>query len=143
MKQILLITLLLAFKLTAFSQAKVQWNFSYDEKDKVVNCEAIIAEGWHLYSQHVENDIGPVPTSFTFEENKSIKLIGRVDEPTPVQKYDENFEAMLDFFLNKVVFKQRISMKEPTILKGFVTYMVCNETMCLPPTDEHFQITIK
>jgi len=132
---------LLSFK--GFGQSKVIWNFSYNSETKTIEIEATIAEGWHLYSQHVDNEIGPVPTSFVFKENKQVKFIGKVTEPTPIQKYDETFEAMLDFFEGKVVFSQRISPKGDATIEGVVTYMLCNDTMCLPPTDEKFTIQIK
>lgn len=125
-----------------FSQTKIQWTYSYNSELKSIEIQAVIADGWHLYSQHVDNEIGPVPTSFSFENNDQIKLIGKVTEPAPIQKYDENFEAMLDFFEGKVIFSQRLSVKESTILKGVVTYMLCNDTMCLPPVDEEFTIEI-
>lgn len=137
---ILLFILLFAYQ--GFSQSKIQWNFSYDSESKSMKMEATIADGWHLYSQHVDNEIGPVPTSFLFDDNDQIKLIGKVNEPTPIQKYDETFEAMLDFFEGKVVFQQRLSPKESTTINGVVTYMLCNDTMCLPPTDEKFSIQI-
>lgn len=138
---LLLFVLLIAYQ--GFSQTKIQWVYSYNEETKSLEMEATIADGWHLYSQHVDNEIGPVPTSFLFEENQEIKLIGKVNEPTPIQKYDETFEAMLDFFEGKVVFQQRLTPKESTTVNGVVTYMLCNDTMCLPPTDEKFSIQIK
>lgn len=138
----LLFFFLLIISSFGFSQTKIQWTYSYNSELKTIEIQAVIADGWHLYSQHVDNEIGPVPTSFSFENNDKIKLIGKVTEPAPIQKYDENFEAMLDFFEGKVVFNQRISVKEPTVLKGVVTYMLCNDTMCLPPVDEEFTIEI-
>lgn len=124
-------------------QSKIQWGYTYNETNNTVEIKAIIAEGWHLYSQHVANDIGPVPTSFVFDANDEVKMIGKVTEPSPIQKYDENFEAMLDFFENEVVFSQRVSVKKDTSLNGTVTYMLCNDTMCLPPVDEKFTIELK
>jgi thiol:disulfide interchange protein DsbD len=124
-------------------QSKIQWDYSYNAENNTVEIKATVAEGWHLYSQHVANDIGPVPTSFVFDANESLKLIGIVTEPTPIQEYDENFEAMLDFFENEVVFSQRVAVKKDTILGGTVTYMLCNDTMCLPPVDEKFTIELK
>jgi thiol:disulfide interchange protein DsbD len=126
----------------SFGQSKIQWSYSYNKDQKAIEIQAVISDGWHLYSQHISNEIGPVPTSFLFNENAQIKLIGQVTEPLPIQKYDENFEAMLDFFEGKAIFSQRLSVKEATIVSGSVTYMVCNETMCLPPTEELFTITI-
>lgn len=137
--------IVLFFVLLSFfgiSQSKIQWIYSYNSEEKTVDIQVNIADGWHLYSQHVDNEIGPVPTNFVFEENPHVKLIGKVTEPTPIQEYDENFEAMLDFFEGKVVFSQRVSVKSATTLKGVVTYMLCNDTMCLPPVDEQFSIEI-
>jgi thiol:disulfide interchange protein DsbD len=94
-----------------------------------------------LYSQHVQNDIGPVPTQFVFENTPGVEFIGTVQEPVPVQKYDENFEATLDFFEKEAEFKQKVKGSKGEV-KGTVTYMVCNETMCLPPVDLPFTITL-
>jgi thiol:disulfide interchange protein DsbD len=125
-----------------FSQTKIQWDYSYNTQLNAIEIQATLADGWHLYSQHVANEIGPVPTSFVFEPNDAVKFIGKVNEPQPIQKYDENFEAMLDFFEGKVLFTQRLSVKQNTIITGTLTYMLCNDVMCLPPVDEKFKITI-
>jgi hypothetical protein len=130
------------FTLSAFAQKKVQWTFSYNPSLKVIEMKADLAEGWHLYSQNVANDIGPVPTTFTFESGSTYKLIGKVDEPKPIQAYDENFEALLDYFEDEVMFTQRVSIKKSTTLSGTVTYMACNSTQCLPPADENFTIEL-
>jgi thiol:disulfide interchange protein DsbD len=127
---------------TGVGQGKIKWVYSYNPDQKTIDIQAKIVDGWHLYSQHVSNEIGPVPTSFVFQDNSQIKLIGKVTEPTPIQKYDENFEAMLDFFEGQVTFSQRISVKGATKVDGVVTYMLCNDTMCLPPVEEHFTIEI-
>lgn len=139
----LLIIFFIFFISIGFGQSKIQWSYSFNQEQKAVEIQATIADGWHLYSQHINNEIGPVPTSFLFTENSQIKLIGQVTEPLPIQKYDENFEAMLDFFEGKVIFSQRVSTKGYSTIKGSVTYMICNETMCLPPTEEFFSIEIK
>lgn len=134
--------ILIFLALNSFSQKKVEWSFAYNPVSRVIEMKADLADGWHLYSQHVANDIGPVPTTFTFEPNSAFKLIGKVDEPKPIQEYDENFEALLDYFEDEVVFSQRISVKKNTKLLGVVTYMACNATQCLPPADEQFTIEL-
>jgi hypothetical protein len=137
-----LIIFLIFISTLSFGQSKIQWGYSYNKEQKAIEIEATIADGWHLYSQHINNEIGPVPTSFLFTENAQIKVIGQVTEPLPIQKYDENFEALLDFFEGKVVFIQRVATKGNTTISGSVTYMLCNETMCLPPIEELFEIPI-
>lgn len=135
--------ILIFFSAVSYSQDRVEWNFSYDAASSEVRIKAEIAEGWHLYSQHVNNDIGPVPTSFEFEESSFYTLQGSTREPRALKEYDENFEGELDFFKDSVTFVQRIAVNESCILKGTVVYMVCNDTMCLPPTDVPFEITIE
>jgi thiol:disulfide interchange protein DsbD len=126
----------------SFSQEVVFWDLSYNSNKKLVEIKATIKEGWHLYSQHIDNNVGPVATSFSFKSSDDFQLIGQVNEPTPIKKYDENFEATLDFFEKEVVFIQKIDAKKNTNLEGTVTYMVCNETMCLPPVDYKFKLEI-
>lgn len=137
------ITLLFIFFLSlSYSQDKITWAFSYNKDAKNVEFKAILAEGWHLYSQELHNQIGPIPTTFTFKTNDNIKLIGKTVEPTPIKEYDENFESTLNFFKNEVVFLQKIDFKSPELLEGKIEYMVCNDRMCLPPTEKEFKIEL-
>jgi hypothetical protein len=126
----------------SFSQNAVNWTWKYDQSNQSIVFNAQLSDGWHLYSQHIGNDIGPVPTAFSFKPSEKITLIDQVQEPVPVQKYDENFEATLDFFEHSAEFIQKIEVMENTWVEGFITYMICNETMCLPPVDLPFSIEI-
>lgn len=126
----------------AFSQEKVTWSYHYDKSSEELVMEATIAEGWHLYSQNINEGIGPVPTSFEFKENPAVKIIGKTIEPESIREYDENFEGELNFFKKQVAFKQKMKIFSSTSVKGVVTYMICNETMCLPPKDVEFIVSI-
>jgi len=125
-----------------FSQERVSWDFSYNEETNNIEAKAVIAEGWHLYSQHIDNEIGPIPTSFTFEDNENVKLIAKVKEPQSIKEFDDNFEGELNFFKEEVVFAQLVKVYKSTEVKGFVSFMVCNDNMCLPPKDVDFTITL-
>jgi thiol:disulfide interchange protein DsbD len=125
------------------SQEKVKWDFTYNTNNKTIEMKATIDEGWHLYSQYINNKIGPVPTAFVFTPTEKVKLIGKTEEPTPIKEYDENFEATLDFYKGEVVFSQKVEFISPQTIDGYVTFMVCNETMCLPPSDIPFKIELK
>lgn len=141
MKRIFYILIFL-FSTSFFAQDVVLWDLSYDKQDKNLEIKATIKEGWHLYSQHVDNSVGPVPTSFMFNISDDFQLFGEVIEPSPIKKYDENFEATLDFFEKEVIFKQKINLKKNSIIETTVTFMVCNETMCLPPVDKTIKLEI-
>lgn len=115
----------------------------YNQKTKNIEMTATIADGWHLYSQHISNEIGPVPTAFKFSTNENVTLSGDVKEPKAIQEYDENFEATLDFFKEKVTFQQKAEAKNTVEQEIIITYMVCNDVMCLPPVDQKFVVEIK
>ncbi len=124
------------------SQDNVTWKVSYNKEKNQIELKAAIAEGWHLYSQFINNDIGPVPTSFSFTENTTVTFVDKVAEPTPIHEYDENFEASLDFFKTEAVFTQKVSKGSKGKVTGIITYMICNDVMCLPPVDVPFEVTI-
>ena len=134
--------LFLFLSLQSFAQEKVNWSCEYNSMSDHLELKAVIAEGWHLYSQHINNDIGPIPTAFEFKENPNVKFIGKMNEPESIKEYDKNFEGDLNFFKDEVVFTQKVKVNEPTEIVGTITYMVCNEVMCMPPRDEIIRITI-
>lgn len=119
------------------------WNYLYNPASEEVQITAEIAEGWHLYSQHIDNELGPIPTSFEFQENPAVQLIGETVEPESIKEYDPNFEGDLNFFKDEVTFVQKVKLQRPTTILGTVTFMVCNDVMCLPPVDELFKIEIQ
>jgi len=130
--------------LTSFGQKEIAWTVTYNAGNQTIEFTASLAKGWHLYSQHIEQGSGPVPTSFSFEQLAGIKLKGKVEEPESIRKYDQSFEATLNFFEGKVTFIQHISKttKKASTITGSITYMLCNDTMCLPPVDLPFTIEI-
>ena len=141
MKGILLIVSIL-LSVVSFGQEKITWNFSFDQESSTIRIEADIEEGWHLYSQSLENEFGPNPTKFEFVANENYKLVGSTIEPQPIKEYDENFEGDMSFFKDNVSFVQKVEDISASSIEGIVTYMVCNDEMCMPPVDLEFTITI-
>ncbi|MGB0166424.1 MAG: protein-disulfide reductase DsbD domain-containing protein, partial [Luteibaculum sp.] len=84
-----------------------------------------IEEGWHLYSQNLPGEDGPIPTSFTFNEQEGLELLGKTQEPKPILKYDPNFLMDLTFFEGEVTFTQKIKASQDVEeLSGSFEYMV-------------------
>jgi len=137
----------------AFSQIfdPVKWTFSVDRiSDDVATLifTAKIDKTWHLYSTVVETrpEGNPVATSFTFEPAKNkFQLNGKVTEPKGVTKYDPNFEMNLKLFDKSAVFKQKIKIlsADAFVIKGFVEFMCCDDSRCLPPTEAPFELKIE
>lgn len=124
----------------------VKWSFSSKrtgEKEFELSLTAKIDKGWHLYSQNISGDDGPIPTSFTFIPDKSFTLSGKVTEPKPTKEYDPNFQMELFFFSNTVTFKQKVlTAAEKTTVKGSLEFMVCDNEKCLPPETVDFEFSL-
>ena len=143
MHKALIVFILTLLTFNSFTQEKVEWSFYFDDEASTILLKAKIAGGWHLYSQHIDNEIGPVSTSFDFTVNDDIILIGTTKEPESLKEYNENFEGELNFFKNEVVFSQKIKVLKNSKIDGTVRFMVCNDTMCLPPVDKVFSVLIE
>lgn len=142
MPKTVLLLLIVVLSFFSFGQEKVDWKVDYDPLTETIVFSASIDEGWHLYSQKISDEVGPVPTAFKFEKSKKYKLIGKTIEPSPITEYDPNFESELSYFKESVEFSQKIKVKTTTEVKGVITFMVCTDEMCLPPTDIDFNLTI-
>ena len=107
---------------------------------------AKIDKGWHLYSQELPSDDGPIATEFTFPEGSNYTLQGDVKEPEAITEYDPNFDMDLNYFKDQVTFTQIIvsTSNAPINLTAEVYFMVCDEEKCLPPeyVDLVFQVDV-
>lgn len=142
------IGLLWLLALPAFAQAQilnpVKWDYTtqkINDSTYALNMRASIDNGWHVYSQNAGD--GPIPTSFTFDNNPQVKLIGNVEEKgQEVKTFDKVFNSQLRYYENEVDFVQKVIVKGNTTLKGTLEYMVCNDVNCLPPKDVPFSFQI-
>ncbi len=125
----------------------VSW--SYDSKQLSDNeyelrFKAEIDPHWHIYSNTLSGDEGPLPTEFTFEKSKDFELVGGIKEPKPTKEFDKNFQMDLLFFDYEVTFSQKVRLKNPTAnVKGELTFMVCDDSKCLPPDYIEFSFDLK
>ena len=124
----------------------VKWHFSSKKISKDVvelQFKANIEEHWHLYSQYVPEN-GPIATYFSIDDNKDVKLIGKVQEPKAIEEYDENFKMTVAYFAKEVVFTQKVQLlsDKKIEIKGYLEYMCCDDSRCLPPTDVEYNFVI-
>ena len=140
----------LLMSLNSSAQNAVRWNFDItpsatEEGIYNLTFKADIGEKWHMYSQHLPSPgEGPLPLIFAFDENKDIELIGEVTEETDkIHKVkDEAFGVDVTYFDGKVTFTQKVKLKtSKTKLSGYISYMTCNDEMCLP-NDLEFTVPI-
>ncbi len=148
-KKVVLSFLLLCCVLgmSAEIQKPVTWSYSnkqVSDSEYELILTASIDNGWHLYSQFIAEG-GPVATSFKFKPSPDYVLVGKVSEsPKPKKIYEKVFEMDVAFFVKKATFTQKVKLKIPaTKIKGSLTFMVCDDSQCLPPEDIDFSFDLK
>lgn len=129
-------------------QTPVKWSFSAEkvtEQEYNLVLTAKIESGWSVYSQYLESDDGPVKTAFEFQPSDNLEFIGQTAESgNKKESYDELFGMNLIKFSKQAQFTQRVKVTDPSEpVSGFLTYMCCDETSCLPPTDVDFIISLR
>ncbi|SMO73362.1 protein-disulfide reductase DsbD domain-containing protein [Solitalea koreensis] len=149
MKKLALITTIVFLSFVAKSQIlqPVKWSYSAKKTGKseaIVYVKATIEKGWHLYSQNLKSDDGPIKTTFTFPPSKDYSLVGKTLEPQAINRYEETFKMNVAFFENSVVFQQKVKLNSNTaVVKGKVEFMTCNDKQCLPPDEIEFSVPVK
>jgi len=105
---------------------------------------AEIDEHWHLYAMDL-GEGGPIATSFTFEESAAYTTVGKpVAVTKPEVKYDSSFGMNIGMHSDMAEFRQKVTVKQfPAVVKGYVTFMSCDDKQCLPPSDVEFAVEIK
>jgi thiol:disulfide interchange protein len=142
----------------------VKWSYEarqIDDHNYELKFKAAIEKTWYLYAQDIPAG-GPVKTSFIFNDisgiefhdSKTIVEVEEIekgvneyrvvfDEPKPIEKFDPNFDMVLRFFSEEVEFTKKISRKltDPFQLTGYIYYMCCDDSKCLPPTAVDFEFS--
>ena len=126
----------------------VSWDFSQEQLSEdtwKLTFQATIDNGWSVYSQYLESDDGPIPTSFTFEEGAHFEMVGKTEESGKKKsEFDKIFEMELVKFTEKGIFTQVVKVNDSTVpISGYLTFMTCDDTRCLPPKDIDFSFTLQ
>lgn len=98
---------------------------------------------WHIYSQFLESQDGPLPTWIDISLPTGVDSIRHARECEPRVAYDPNFMMDLQFFEEEVSWVQTLRIPSPSdadTLSGFISFMVCDDSRCLPPEDIDFAL---
>lgn len=142
---------ILLLTLTSLSYAQtnntISWTFESKKtaaNEYTVLMKATVKEGWYVYSQYLESDDGPVRTEIVLEENEAVELVDQAtEEGEKITGYDSLFDMNITKYKKHLTITQKIKAKKGQQLKGYITFMTCNDEQCLPPTDVPFDITLK
>lgn len=165
-KNIAGVFIILFLAIPAFTQVLEPVKWSFQKKDLgnneyLLEFISTIEKNWHLYSQSVPEG-GPIRTSFNFDEIKGFEFVGEdleieefdswekendkdyrvvFTEPEGKEEFDPNFEMVVKYFGHEAVFsgKIRLTTKEPLTIEGYLEFMCCDDTKCLPPSTVDFE----
>lgn len=144
--------LMIVFSFYGFSQIeypedKVKWGF----KVKQSGCEAeIIGEfqvdkHWHINALNLPADNFGIPTTFKLHKSPNYKIVGKVIEPKPVEKFDKVSEENLRYHEGKFTLKQKIKITtdKDFELKLDFGFQPCDSVKCLFPYEDVFTLKVK
>ena len=144
-------TFILFFLLISAIEAKAQTPYTWTLTSKKtanniyeIHCTVDVNAPWHTYSQFTPPG-GPVDTKFVFPKNPLFTLDGDTKEDgNMITKHEKVFGVDVKYFDGQVDFIQKIKLKSTakTNFTGSVTFMVCNDEQCLPPTTQKFSVPL-
>lgn len=149
-KRIFLLFVLFYCIFVSAQETHTQWSFRTEPDAKTAKKGDIVTllftakidKHWHIFSQ---KETFSIPTTFTFKpnKNKTYELMGKVEEPKPIEEKDEILKSTLLYFVDKVTFKQKVKLLEDAAdIKGEVEYQQCDEKQCVPAAITAFKFTL-
>ncbi len=145
-KTFLLIFLSLIAKLTiAQIHEPISWSHEIKMTSKTtanVIHRANIENSWHLYGMNLPAG-GPKSTIFVYETLINTKLDGPIiAKSNLIEVFDSNFNMNLSWYADEATFIQKIIFpeNEKINISGYVEFMACDDTQCLPPDRDEFSL---
>ena len=166
MKRTFIILLFVSLITHVFAQVLEPVKWSYNKTDLGDNnweltFTASIDEHWHLYSQEIPEG-GPEKTAFyfydidgfelldknieiieeeSFTEENNLDYIIPFTEPDGIEENDPNFGMVVTYFEHEANFSRKIHLttQDPLSVKGYIYFMCCDDSKCLPPAEVEFE----
>lgn len=148
-KRIFVLSILMAFlAMSTYAQVlrPAQWSYGVSKTEVNVGDEVdllltvTVDKDWYIYSSDLDPDLGPTPTTFSFQPHASYQLVGKVTPVTKAKKkYEEIWEGDILYFTEKATFKQRVRILKPDpVIKGSSDYQVCTNVdgRCIPLNED-------
>lgn len=109
-----------------------------------ITLKATIKDKWHIYALNPGE--GPIPTRVVLDKNPLVtsaspwKEIGK-----RIEQFDETLHAKLKFFEKSLSLEQTIHLRKAikTKMRGYVEWMACDDSQCLPPRKFNFVLSLE
>ncbi len=121
-----------------------KWDLKLEKVDATtfdLVANVTVEPGWYVYSRFLAQDEGPIPTSFTLEDG--VRVLSRKEEGNKHEAFDPIFEMEVVKFSEQVTFLTRVRpLAGSRKLKGTYIFMACDDTKCLPPIEQPFELDL-
>ena len=144
----ILAVLCISFAASAQIQDPVDWSYSVKKVSAdtyTFTATANIEGDWHIYSQTTGAG-GPIPTKITFNKNPLVTIVGVTKEIGKVkQEYDDLFKTTVRYIGETATYTQTLKVRAgvKTNISGTVSYNVCDDRQCLPPSKKTFDLKLQ
>ncbi|MBL0883182.1 MAG: hypothetical protein IBJ16_07545 [Chitinophagaceae bacterium] len=150
MRKVILVVIMLSSLVVSTTAQQVKWKFSSVKQTNgkyLLSVTGKISPEWHLYSMASPAN-GPTPMKIKFNNHPLIKIEGGIKEKGDmIRQYEEVFDMTVLYFEDSVEYTQLVrwtgSQLVKTNITGTIEYMLCTNSMCLPPTKEKFSIALQ
>ena len=93
-----------------------------------LSIRADIDADWYLYRNDFDKNLGPMLTTFLFEENDTYELVGEIKAIAPKRKYDDIWEGEISYFTKQARFEQQVRiLKKDFRINVEVKGQVCSD----------------
>lgn len=148
MRQLIIIVLLCQWVvngITAQIYEPVQWTHQIvitgSNTGELVH-RATIQDQWYMYGMNIPAG-GPRPTTVVYETLQGVTKKGDLQAPSKLKEvFDEIFNMQLSLYSNEAIFIQAFTFSQLSAIKieGYVEFMACDATRCLPPAMDEFSL---
>lgn len=111
-----------------------------------VRFDVALEEGWKMYAMDSPRPSRGVEIAFDALP-EGLERVGDVRQLEPNEGYDPNFKVDVRYFEEQASFEADVAVDASAAagahrIGGTVTFMICNATLCLPPTRVPFAETV-
>ena len=98
-----------------------------------------IDDGFHIYSVHPEKSLSP--TYVDIIDSVYFSVVGIINEPEPLKKFDKNFNQDIYYHKNNIRLVKNLKLSDSLEnnkykVNGIFEYYACDESMCIPRWDD-------
>lgn len=148
MKKLLtLIMFIGTFSVMAQQPQMVKWHFSITPLSKTatytIKAKANIEAGWHLFTTTPGGDGLLIPTALTLDNIEKVEVQGETTNTGSVITKEMEGMGVVNYFEKEATYELTFKNKGEKRITGNVYFQLCNDKMCLPPTEVKFDLNLE